>query len=181
MKKILILFLCILNLFILNGCTMDNTPTKKVENFLNSYRNLDEKVITQMNEIVNDDILMDEVQREKYKNILKKQYQDLIYKIKDEKIDGDNALVTVEIEVYDFYKVTKDSDNFYQENQDKFKDENGNITQSKFIDYRLQKLKENKEKVKYTIDFNLRKVDNIWVLEEITDSIRQKIHGLYAY
>ena len=35
---------------------------------------------------------------------MKKQYQNLTYTIKDEEIDGDTAIVKVEIEVYDFNK-----------------------------------------------------------------------------
>ena len=181
MKKFLLYFSCLVAIIFLSGCSMDNTPTKKVENFLNNYRNLDETVLTQMNDIVNEDTLMDETQRTTYKDVLKRQYQDLAYTIKDEKIDGDNATVTVEIEVYDFYKVTQDADKYYQENPDEFKDEAGNLVENKYIDYRIEQLKANKDKVKYTIDFTLKKVDKVWVMDEISDATRQKIHGLYAY
>ena len=181
MKKIITYVSCIVAIILLSGCTMDNTPTKKVENFLNNYRTLNETVVGQMNDIVNEDTLMNDEQRTTYKNILKKQYQDLTYKVKDEQIDGDNATVTAEIEVYDFYKVTEESDTYYETNPDEFKDDAGNLVESKYIDYRLNKLTDASEKVKYTIDFTLRKVDDVWVMDEIDDTTRQKIHGLYAY
>ena len=41
MKKILLCFSCIMAIVLLSGCTMDNTPTKKVENFLDNYKNQD--------------------------------------------------------------------------------------------------------------------------------------------
>lgn len=181
MKKFILFLSCFLVITLLNGCSMDNTPTKKVENFLNSYRTLDETVVGQMNDIVNEDTLMNDTQRTTYKDILTKQYQDLSYTVKDEVIDGDNATVTVEVEVYDFYKVTEESDTYYETNQDEFKDDTGNLSETKYIDYRLDRLKNNTEKVKYTIDFSLRKVDDVWVMNEIDDVTRQKIHGLYAY
>ena len=181
MKKFLLYVSCIVAIILLSGCSMDNTPTKKVENFLNSYRTLDETVVGQMNDIVNEDDLMSDDQRTTYKDILKKQYQDLTYTIKDEKVDGDNATVTAEIEVYDFYKATQESDTYYETNLDEFRDDAGNLVESKYIDYRLDKLTKTGEKVKYTIDFTLRKVDNTWVMDEIDDMTRQKIHGLYAY
>ena len=36
MKKILIYLSCIMIVVLLSGCTMDNIPTKKVENFLDN-------------------------------------------------------------------------------------------------------------------------------------------------
>lgn len=181
MKKILIYIFCFIAIIFLSGCSMDNAPTKKVENFLNSYRTLDQVVINQMNGIINEDKLMDDKQRQDYKNVLKRQYQDLSYTVKDEVVDGNNATVTVEIEVYDFYKVTRETDQYYQENMDEFMNDDGTLNNSRFIDYRIGKLKENTDKVQYTIDFTLRKVNDVWVMDEIDDATRQKIHGLYAY
>ena len=40
--------------------------------------------------------------KEKYKDLLEKQYQNLSYKIKDEEIEKDTATVVVEIEVLDY-------------------------------------------------------------------------------
>ena len=38
-------------------------------------------------------------QKKDYKELMKKQYQNLTYTIKDEEVDGNNAIVKVEIEV----------------------------------------------------------------------------------
>lgn len=181
MKKIYLFISLFFSIILLSGCTMDNTPTKKVENFLNKYRNLDNSVITQMENMINNDTLMTTTQKENYGNVLKRQYQDLTYTIKDERIDGDNATVTVEIEVYDFYKVTNDATTYYNNNPNEFADETGNLLESKFIDYRINKLKETTDKVKYTIDFTLTKDNDTWMIDDIDEITRQKIHGLYAY
>lgn len=212
MKKILLCFSCIIAIVLLSGCSMDNTPTKKVENFLDNYKNQDETVLTQLKEMVDSDTLMDETQKTTYSDIMKKQYKDLTYDIKDEVIDGDTATVTAEIEVYDYYKINQDAQTYYDNNPNEFKDDNndnnnglaGDIVEgakdavdavtdkaedavdavtgdSKFVEYRLGKLKDAKDRVKYTIDFTLTKVDNVWTLNDIDDTTRQKIHGLYEH
>lgn len=181
MKKILMFLSVFFSAILLSGCTMDNTPTKKVENFLNNYRNLDNSVITQMDQMINTDNLMSTEQKSAYGDVLKRQYQNLTYTIKDERIDGDNATVTAEIEVYDFYKVTNDATTYYNTNPKEFTDESGNLLESKFIDYRIAKMKESTDKVKYTIDFTLTKENDTWIMNDIDDITRQKIHGLYAY
>ena len=136
----------------------------------------------------------------------------MTYTIKDEVIDGDTATVTTEIEVYDYYKINKDAEDYYNKNPDEFKSVTGNgivddtknaaenviegakdavedtkdavtgtTSDSKYVEYRLEKLKNAKDRVKYTIDFKLTKVDNIWTLNDIDDTTRQKIHGLYEH
>ena len=226
MKKILLCFSCIMAIVLLSGCTMDNTPTKKVENFLDNYKNQDETVLTQLKEMVDTDPLMDETQTGTYTDIMKKQYEDLTYDIKDEVINGDTATVTAEIEVYDYYKINQDAQTYYNNNPNEFNNNNDNnnnnnnndnnnnngivgdvvegakdvvegakdavedakdaVTdaatgESKFVEYRLGKLKDAKDRVKYTIDFTLTKVDDVWTLNDIDDTTRQKIHGLYEH
>lgn len=214
MKKFILYFSCIMAVILLSGCSMDNTPTKKVENFLDSYRNQDETVINQLKDMVDMDNLMNEDQKNTYSDIMKRQYEDLTYEIKDEVIDGDNATVTVEIEVYDYYKVNQEAQNYYNENPNEFQDDADTDDNSdglledakegvedivddvedttedavdaltgdaKYVEYRLGKLQEAKDRVKYTIDFTLTKVDDVWTLNEIDDTTRQKIHGLYEH
>ena len=181
MKKILLYLSCVLVTLFLVGCTLDNTPTKKVENFLDNYKNLNSDVVTQLDQIVATDATMTTTQRDQYKEVLKRQYQDMMYTIKDEVVDGDKATVTVEVEVYDYYKVNTDADTYYQTSPDEFKDTTGAIAQDKYVDYRITKMNDTKEKVKYTMDFTLTKLDDIWTLDDISETNRQKIHGLYAY
>ena len=126
MKKLLLCFSCIMVIVLLSGCSMDNTPTKKVENFLDSYRNQDENVLTQLNEMVDSDTLMNDDQKTTYTDIMKKQYEDLTYEIKDEVINGDTATVTAEIEVYDYYKINQEAQDYYNSNPDEFSDDTTN-------------------------------------------------------
>ena len=181
MKKILFSVFSLVAILFLIGCSMDNTPTKKVENYLNSYKNLNSDVLEQMDDIMDKDLIMTDAQKNSYRDVLKRQYEDLTYTIKDEVIDGDNATVTTEIEVYDLYKTNLTSDEYYTNNPDEFKDQDGNPDNSLYLDYRIKQLFNATDRIKYTIDFILTKVDNEWVLNDVDTITTQKIHGLYAY
>lgn len=180
MKKLTIFILLVL----FTGCgtklTKEN-PTKKVENFLSGYQTLDKDVLKQLDEAVDKETEFNEEQKLEYKELMKNHYKNLKYEIKDEVVNGDHATVTVEIEVTDYSKIMTDADTYLSEHQDEFNDESGNYDISLFTKYRLDKLKEAKEKVKYTLDLTLTKIDNKWVLDTISDVDESKIHGMYIY
>lgn len=168
MRKILVILL-----FLLTGCTNElaNTPIKKVEQFFLKYQSLDNDVLKQLDNVVDNDLTLTKKQKEKYKEIMKNHYRTLKYDIKDEVIDGDNATVTVQIEVTDYSKKLKE----LNKEKNKFK------TEEEFNDYRLNRLQNLDERVKYTIDLTLTKIDNIWTLDHISDDIKDKIEGIYTY
>lgn len=181
MKKILTVIGLAL---ILTGCSlknMDNTPTKKVETYLNNYQTLDSSVLNELDSIVDDEILFTNEQKDTYRDILKKHYQDLVYKIKEETVNGDKATVETEIEVNDYTKVLKEAESYRITNESEFINENGIFSESKFNEYKLNLLKNNKDKVKYTIYFSLTKVNNEWVLDKLTETEQEKILGIYEY
>ncbi len=204
MKKILVLFS--IALVLITGCSTNmNTPTAKVEEFLSKYQTMDSEVLEQLKTVIKSDKTMSEEQKLEYRGLMEKQYQNLSYKIKNEKIDGDTAVVDVEIEVYDYATSIKKSQDYYMEHEDEFlDDENKNndsdsgeiiggavedaseaiedmfTETSKFIDYKIKQLKDVTDKAKYDITFHLNKnEENEWVLEDISDADRQKLHGLY--
>lgn len=220
MKKLLITFSLIL--ILVTGCgTKMGTPTAKVEEFLGKYQSMDSEVLTQLDSVISTDSAMSDNQKKEYKSLMEKQYQNLSYKIKSEEIDGDNASVDVEIEVYDYATSITKSKNYYNEHRDEFMgndsdniqndeetkendketDESGEIIggvvedatdsigdavedmlekSEKFIDYKIKQLKDVTDKAKYDITFYLSKDENDeWILDDISDSDRQKLHGLY--
>ncbi len=182
MKKILIPIFFV-SLLLLGGCgeKLNNTPTKQVEMFFMNYQTLNQKVISDLDNVLKDDNTMTESQKEKYKKIMKKHYKNLTYDIKDEVVNGDTAVVTVEIEVYDYSKVKASIDEYAKNHSDEFLDENNNYSQEKFIDYRLAELEKVNDKVKYTLDLNLTKVDDKWELNKISSLDEDKILGIYEY
>jgi len=169
---------------VLTGCSignMDNTPTKKVETYLNNYQTLDSNVLTELDTLVAQEETFDEDQRTAYRDIMKKHYQDLTYTIKEETVNGDKATVEAEIEVNDYTKVLKEAETYRSTNESEFLDDEGIFDESMFNDYKFGLLKDNKERVKYTIYFSLTKSDNEWVLDELTETEQEKILGIYEY
>ena len=112
---------------------------------------------------------------------MKKHYQALTYEIKDSEENGDKAIVTVEIEVYDYSKTIVENSIYLENNRNEFLDSNGNLDYIKYNDYRLEQLSKVKDKVKYTITLNLTKKNKKWVLDEVDEITLDKIHGMYIY
>lgn len=164
-KKLLLLLIPILFLV---GCEMGNTPTSKIENLLMKYQKTDEDIISGINDVV--DIQdMPEARKERYKEILAKQYKNLTYKIKDELIDGDNATVVVEIEVLDYKNAINDlvfDSTIY--------------TKETYDDEKLNRLEQVTDKVTYTLEINLNKDDDgDWRVLALTNEDIKKIQGMY--
>lgn len=196
-KKILFLSsLVIFSLFIV-GCGMKDmdSPTSVVEGFLGKYQSMDSSVLSQLDSIISNDTSMNDDQKKDYKSLMERQYQNLSYKIKDEEIDGDVATVDVEIEVFDYASSINTSREYFKDHQDEFKsddswngdleNENGEVVGgvidnlASFIDFKIKELMDVTDKTKYDITFYLSKKDDKWILDDLNDSDREKIHGLF--
>ena len=116
MKKLIIL----ISIILLTWCTdIMNTPSSKVEEFLGKYQTMDTSIVKELDNTIEEMSASDNYKKE-YKSLLLKEYQNLSYKIKDEKIDNNTANVEVEVEVFDYYNtlervkedIDKNSDDF---------------------------------------------------------------------
>lgn len=175
MKKILIFLLFI---FLISGCGKNaNSPTSEVQKLFSNYNSLSSDVLIQLDSVMESENLTDE-QILKYKEVIKRQYEDLKYTINEEVISDDKAIVSVDIEVYDLNKIISDSDEYLKNSKDEFYVDD-KLDNNKFWDYKLDKMFEAKDRIKYTIDFSLTKLNNKWHLDELLETDRQKIHGLY--
>ncbi len=165
MKKLfLILFLVTL---VLTGCQLGNTPTSRVEDYLTKHQMLDKSISTNYL-LLADDENIDRDLREEYQKLIQKQYQNLSYEIKDEKVDGNSATVEVEIKVVNYQKVLS-------------KYEMGNNTSEDVHREIIRDLSKEKEKVKYTIYFQLTKdQDGEWIVDPIDSSENKKLLGIYS-
>ena len=171
------------SVLLITGCenNLMNTPTKKVETLFNNYITLDQKVLDDLDETMLGETIMTMDQKDRYREIIKKQYQNLSYEIKDETIDGDLATVEAEIEVYNYKKIIDDVNTYLQNNQNEFLKEDNTVDVEKFNDYKLAELNKAKDKVKYSLNLTLKKIDDTWVLDDLTDTEISKIHGMYEY
>lgn len=178
MKKILFV---VVGLLLFVGCDgVMNSPTKRVEEFLNNYQTMDTEVLTQLDDAIKDEDLLTDDQKKTYKELMEKQYQNLMYTVKDETVDGNKATVEVEIEVYDYSTAMNQADDYLLTNNPEFVGEDGNVDNVKFMDYKIEQMKNVKDKAKYTLFLTLTKKDKEWILDDITEPDRQKIHGIYS-
>lgn len=166
MKKKLLLF--VIPILFLVGCSMSNTPTSKVEDLFTKYQTLDTDINTGINNVLNEQNLS-ESQKERYRNILEKQYKNLTYQIKEEIIDGNTATVVTEIEVTDLKKSISDlvfDSTIY--------------TKETYDEEKLNRLEKAKDKVKYTLELTVTKDKNDeWKLDALTNEQIKKIQGMY--
>ncbi|MGM9875938.1 MAG: hypothetical protein ACI310_01775 [Bacilli bacterium] len=168
MKKIVSLFIFLL---LLVGCSLSNSPTSRVEDLLNKYQTLDSDISSGINDVLKEENLND-TQKDRYRKVIEKQYKGLTYQIKDERIDGDTAIISTEIEVMDYKKVINETNSYYQSIND--------YTVEDYNNTKLDKLENAKDKVKYTIDFEVKKDKNgNWKLSSLSNEAIKKIQGMY--
>ena len=179
-NKILLTSLLSLVTIFTFGCDkIGNTPTKKVEELMGKYQSIDEDVTNNMEDVIDLENNLTDTQKDRYRELLKKQYSNLTYEIKDEKIDGDNATVEVEIEVYDLSKATSEAEDKLANNPEEFNDEKGSYNDELYTDYKLDRMEKAKDRTKYTLDLTLTKEDGEWEVDNLTEIERDKIHGIY--
>ena len=172
MKK---LFCIVLSVFILTGCgKMNNTPTRKVEALLSKYQSNDSEVMNDLDNVLLMDSNFTDEERNDYKEFMKKYYQDMTYKVKDESIDGDSATVEVEVTVRNYSNVVNEANDYRLNNSSEFDDDNT------FAKYRLGKLKAVSDTETYTIVFTLTKSNDEWQVNPLSTDDENKLNGLYG-
>ena len=175
MKKVLYFLVAIV---LLTGCSctanMGNTPTKKVEEYLNKYQTNDDDVVSDLDEVLTNDTTLTADERNEYSDFMKAHYRDMHYEIKDETIDGDTATVDAEVTVRNYADAVNEANDYRLNNPDKFDDDNT------FASYRLGKLKEVTDTETYTITFHLTKENDEWKIDDLSDDDLRKLEGLYG-
>ena len=148
---------------------INNTPTRKVEELLNRYQTLHADVLKDLDKAVAEEELFNNEQRESYKNIMKKHYQNLTYEIKQEEINADHATVKAEITVTDYTKALQDASTYLRDHPEEFADESGEYDASLFTNYRLEQIKNVKDKVTYK-EIDTSKLGEQFVEYEVSDT-----------
>ena len=198
MKKFIVALMVIL----LSACTLGAavTPKQKVSEFLDKYKNQNEDIISQLEETIENDITNTDY-RDRYKTLMTNQYKNMEYDIKEEIVEEDNAVVEVEVTVYDYASAIRNANQYLNDNPDEFAkkmEENaddetsednettGDATttndydEDKFMDYKITQMENVTDTVKYTIEFTLTKVNGEWQLDELSNSDIEKLHGIYT-
>ena len=175
MKKILIGFLVLS----LCACSlgMSNTPKEKVKEFLDKYKNQDTEVISDLEDSISSEYTGN--YKERYKTIMINQYKNMDYRITDEIVDKDTALVTADVTVYDFSTVISNANTYFKEHLDEFSKKSSDETtrentvdNDKFLDYKLGLLEKASNRKTYTIEFTLTKDNDStnWTLDSLSNT-----------
>ncbi len=178
MKKKILLIIGIL--IVVSACTLGNTPKSKVTELLKKYNNHSEGIKMELGDYLNA-LDLDEHSLEGYREVYLRQYSDLEYEITDESIDGDTAVVTAKIKVYDYHSGESDINDYIGSNQEEFFGDEDEYDPDKALKYRIEELGKITNKITYTIDFTLTKVNKVWTVDTLTNEQLEKIHGTYAH
>ena len=161
-KKIFII--ASLFVVVLTGCELGNTPTSKVEDLLSRYQMLDDSIAISYVDLSQDSNIDNDLKK-RYEALIKKQYQNLAYEVKEEMIDGDIATVTTQVEVVDYAKVIEKYDQ--------------NVSDDDYHEKVLKALESATEKVTYTIDFIVNKdEEGDWNVQVLSELEQDKLLGM---
>lgn len=178
MKKILVV-LCAVLLFTGCSCSMnDNKPEEAVETFFEKYRAKDDDIITQLIDTIKNEDLNDK-SKEKYQDLMEKQYDSFAYVIKDIKEENDEAVATVELTVLNYRSGVLKAEEELKSNPEKFNDEEGNFSEEKYMDYKIEKMQEVTDTTTHTIELSLTKENGMWKVNQLSSDDISKLHGLY--
>ena len=170
MKKIILLGVTTITLLtILVGCSLSNTPTSKVEELFSKYQRLDNDITDEIDNLLSTETLTND-QKDRYRKLIENQYRNLTYEIKDEKLDGEIAVVTTQIEVLDYRKAISELNTEVGNDYDILE----------YNNKKLDKLEKVKDKVAYTLEINVVKDDDgNWKLSNLSSNDIKKIQGMY--
>ena len=161
MKKYLVFFLCI---FCLVGCTNKSSKEAVIE-YLEKYRNFTAEIEESLMKDL-ESVNWTKEQKEKYILLMKKQFVNLKYKIKEEIYNGEEATVLVDITVYNYHNSKREALKEQDESQN-------------YIDKVLEKMNNETHTIKYTLVFKTNYKEGIWVLEQPSEETLKKIEGVY--
>ena len=64
-------------------------------------------------------------------------------------------------------------------NPEKFNDDEGNFSDEKYMDYKIEKMNEVTDTTTHTIDLSLTKNAGMWKVDQLSNDDISKLHGLY--
>lgn len=163
-----------------NDITDDDHKSRYKTLMTNQYENLEyeikDEIIEDDNAVVEAEITVyDYASAIKNSNTYLNEHSDEFKKDSKQTVseieeDIENAADDVKDKVED---VTDDVENKIDDMTDTDYDE------SKFMDYKLSEMEKVTDKVKYTIEFTLTKVNDEWQLDSLSNSDIEKLHGIY--
>ncbi len=161
MKKWIFIICCCL---FLCGCTKIHAKDAVID-YLEKYRNFTTEIEDSLVDSLKEKDFTEE-QKEQYILVMKKQFVNLTYKIKEEVFNGDEATIFVDITIYNYQNSIKEA------LKESNKEEN-------YINAQLEKMSKEKRRTTYTIALKTKYENNSWVMEQPNEETLKKIYGTY--
>lgn len=180
MKRVVLGILLLICMFCICGCGMEKSARDVAIEYLELYRNKDKIVMDELDDFVENENLTDN-QKDKYKEVLEREYGTLMYKVVDEQYEGNVAFITMEITVIDLYKAQEESAKYFNDNPTEFNDEDGEYDRDLYTDYKLDMMSKETDTITYTIDIKVEKDGDDWKVVQLSNESLEKIHGIYNY
>lgn len=154
----------------------NKSPVTLTKEYMNRYQKLDKDLIKNIKYEYNDDLTP--TQKEKFEDVMKRQYENMTYEITNEIVNKHDAIITVQFIVYDLSSAMDRANSYVEVYSDKFMKGN-KFDPYKATDYKLQTLKKYEEKVTYSIDFAYYKENGKWKMTDLSDVDLKKLNGMY--
>ncbi len=178
MKKLLVV-LCAVLLFTGCSCSLNDTTSEDaVVTFFEKYKDKDETIMSQLEDVIKGEELTDTA-KEEYRGLLEKQYEEFDYEIKNIKQDENEATATVEVTVLNYRSGILLAEEYLTNNPKEFNDENGVFLDSKYTDYKIDQMSSITDTTSHTIELHLTKENGLWKVDQLSSDDLSKLHGLY--
>lgn len=179
-KKMMLSIIIALIMIFIVACNKNKSAYDTVSDYLDLYKNNDNKIMEQLNDFVNEEELTAE-QKDIYLDAIKREYQTLEYEMVSERYDEDYAYVVARVTVLNLNQAQRDAYQYFVKNEDEFKKEDGSMDIEKYTTYKLTKMKEADQYVTYDIDFQLKNNNGRFEVMQLNNEDLEKIHGIYSY
>lgn len=154
----------------------NKSPVAQTKEYMNHYQKLDKDIIKNIKYEYTDDLTP--TQKEKYIDIMKRQYENIEYDIREEVVNKTDAIITVEFTVYDLSSAMERANSYVEVYSDKFMKGN-KFDPYKATDYKLKTLMKYDERVTYSIDFFYYKEKGKWKMTDLGEVDLKKINGTF--
>jgi len=183
MKKVKYILLMIL-LLVSTACgkTEDDLAVIAVKEYLATYQELSETTVGPLTFLIDVNEEWDISNKEIYIEAIKRQYEDLTYKIETVNKYSNTAIASVTITVYDL-NATKEEFEYYVENEADpydFYDANEGFNESVYYQVMFTRMLNEEDRVSYNIVLELVESNGKWEVRQPNDETMEKIQGLYV-
>ena len=163
---------------LVTGRVSSSSPKGLIKEYFEKYHKEDKSITSKIIYPFSDKL--NSYQEQRYKELIKKQYRNLGYKIIDEYVGDVDSNYTIQVTVVDLKDTYEKANSYVTAHKDKFLDSSGNMDDKKVIDYKLEQLEKAVETMDYSITINLYKNNkNQWIMADLSSSDLEKINGTF--